>query len=244
MTPALRRALTGGLAGVALFYALAMAFKQLLPATLVASPVASQCVLKGALIVVALALGPATGCSWSALGFQRAAPGARWRGWLILGAAAMACASLAMVLLDARHPIAAQLTFLQIVTVVWIGSSVAEEVFVRGLVQAWMTGDRAAASGDPAACPYAPAVLGSAVVFGLMHVPLLWSGAGIAGGLVIVAATLVLGWACAVLRARTGSLWPAVVGHVLGNVGGLPGGVLGALLYRLLHGHLPAGMGG
>jgi membrane protease YdiL (CAAX protease family) len=72
-----------------------------------------------------------------------------------------------------------------------------------------------------------------------MHVPLLWSAAGIKGGLPIVLATLCVGWACAVLGARCRSLWPPIACHVLGNVAGLPGGIIGVILYRALHGHLP-----
>ena len=53
------------------------------------------------------------------------------------------------------------------------------------------------------------------------------------------AAALGLGFACGVLRARSGSLWPAIACHVVGNVAGIPGGILGVILYRLTYGRLP-----
>jgi membrane protease YdiL (CAAX protease family) len=135
-----------------------------------------------------------------------------------------------------RHPLASQMSLAQIVVIVWLGSSLAEEIYVRGLVQSWMA-DCENRTAVPS--PFEPAIVSSALLFASMHVPLLWSAAGVKGGLPIVAATLVVGWACAVLRARCWSLWPAIACHVLGNVAGLPGGIFGVILYRLIHGHLP-----
>jgi membrane protease YdiL (CAAX protease family) len=58
------------------------------------------------------------------------------------------------------------------------------------------------------------------------------------GGLAIVLSTLGVGWACAVLRARSKSLLPAIACHVIGNVAGVPGGILGVILDRLVYGRL------
>ncbi len=55
----------------------------------------------------------------------------------------------------------------------------------------------------------------------------------------LVLATLGLGWACAVLRARSRSLWLAIACHVLGNMAAVPGGILAALLHVLIFGRLP-----
>jgi membrane protease YdiL (CAAX protease family) len=72
----------------------------------------------------------------------------------------------------------------------------------------------------------------------------MWSPVGVQGGLVIVLSTLGVGFACAVLRARSRSLWPAIVCHVIGNVAGIPGGILGVILYRLVYGRLPEMLNG
>jgi membrane protease YdiL (CAAX protease family) len=79
----------------------------------------------------------------------------------------------------------------------------------------------------------------SAFLFAAMHVPLMWSPIGIKGGLPIVLATLGVGASCAVLRARSRSLWPAIACHIFGNIAGVPGGILGMVLYRLVNGRLP-----
>jgi Type II CAAX prenyl endopeptidase Rce1-like len=86
---------------------------------------------------------------------------------------------------------------------------------------------------------FEPSIVSSALLFAAMHVSLLWSSAGVKGGLAIVLAMLNLGWACAVLRARTESLWPAIACHVIGNVAADPGGIVGVILYRLIYGRLP-----
>jgi membrane protease YdiL (CAAX protease family) len=82
-------------------------------------------------------------------------------------------------------------------------------------------------------------IVSSAVLFAALHGPLMWSPLGVKGGLAIVPSTLGVGWACAVLRARSRSLLPAIACHVIGNVAGVPGGILGVILYRLVYGRLP-----
>jgi membrane protease YdiL (CAAX protease family) len=156
--------------------------------------------------------------------------------WFVIAAASMMGASVAAIFLGSRHPLASQMTFLQIVLVIWVLSSVSEETYVRGLVQSWI-----ADGGDVhrVVSAFKPSIVSSALVFAGMHVPLLWSRAGVKGGLAIVLATLGVGWACAVLRARTGSLLPAIACHVVGNVAGVPGGIVGMILYRVLYGRLP-----
>ena len=141
-----------------------------------------------------------------------------------------------MILLDLRHPIASQMSFLQIVVLIWLLSSFSEEVFVRGLVQSWIAEAEEKAATTKA---FAPSIVSSALLFAGMHAPLMWSPVGVKGGLVLVLTTLGVGWACAVLRARSMSLWPAIACHIFGNVMGVPGGILGVILYRLIFGRLP-----
>jgi len=154
----------------------------------------------------------------------------------VIAAASMMAASVAMILLGARHPVASQMGFLQIVVVIWLLSSFSEEVYVRGLVQSWVADGY---DTDGVRSAFEPSIVSSALVFAAMHGPLMWSPAGVKGGLVIVLATLGVGWACAGLRARSRSLLPAIACHVVGNVAGVPGGILGVILYRLVHGRLP-----
>ena len=128
------------------------------------------------------------------------------------------------------------MNFLQIVVVIWGLSSVSEEIYVRGLIQSWMA-DRNV-SFDVHSY-FEPAIVMSALLFAAMHVPLMLTPIGVKGALPIVLATLAVGFACAVLRAQSRSLWPAIACHIIGNVAAIPGGILGVVLYRLFHGRLP-----
>jgi membrane protease YdiL (CAAX protease family) len=201
------------------------------------SAVESQVVLKSVLVLVALAGWKLLGRPLGEMGWRRAAWWHRsYLPWYVLAAASMMGGSVASMFIGIRHPIASQMSFLQIVLAIWLLSSFSEEVYVRGLVQSWVS-DREETSGINSAV--GPAVVSSALVFAAMHVPLMWSPAGVKGGLAIVLATLGVGWSCAVLRDRSGSLGPAIVCHILGNVAGVPGGILGVILYRLIYGRLP-----
>ena len=106
----------------------------------------------------------------------------------------------------------------------------------RGLVQSWI-GNGDDRNGRQSA--FEPAIVSSALLFASLHVPLVWTSMGAKGGLVIVLITLCAGLACAVLRARSKSLWPAFAAHVIGNIAAIPGGILGVILYRVVHGRLP-----
>ena len=152
----------------------------------------------------------------------------------------MIAATVVLILLERQHPIAARMNFLQIVLVIWILSSFSEEVYVRGLVQSWMAGrTEGEAGGVEGGSIFSAAIVSSAVLFASMHVPLMWSPLGVKGGLPLVLATLSVGWACAVLRARSKSLLPAIACHVFANATGIIGGILGVILYWVTYGHLP-----
>ncbi len=197
---------------------------------------ARQWLFKPALIVISLAIWAAARRPFREMGFRRShAPisGIRLRRWYVLSALGMGAASIVMILIGARHPILAELSFPQIIVTVWFLSSVAEEIFVRGLVQSWMR-----APGAPADVGRA-GVIASAVLFAAMHVPLMFTGSGVVGGGTIVAATLVVGYAAARARNETGSLLHPIGVHVFGNAMALPFGVIGMLLYKSIHGVLP-----
>ncbi len=227
VVPTKSRVLQGVLIGVLVFGACFVGFRWL-GDRFELGAFAKQWLFKPGLIVASLVVWLAARRPLSEMGFRRSTPlPGLWR-WYGLGALGLGGSSIAMILLDARHPIVAQLTFPQIMVTVWLLSSVAEEIFVRGLVQSWM---------EPP--PSRAAIIASAGLFGAMHAPLMWSGAGVAGGAVIVAATLVVGFAAATVRSRTGSLKHAIGVHIVANVAALPFGVIGALTYRAIHGVMP-----
>jgi membrane protease YdiL (CAAX protease family) len=231
------RSLIGFTWGLLLFLGVAWSLRLGLGSELSRSAVVSQVVLKAVLVLVALLAWRLLGRPFPEMGWQRA----DWWNqsylrWFGIAALSMMAASVVMICLGLRHPVVAQMRFWQIVLVVWVLSSFSEEVFVRGLVQSWIA-DRDDAYGI--ASSFEPAIVSSALLFAAMHVPLMLSPIGLTGGLPIVLATLGVGFGCAVLRARTKSLWPAIACHVIGNVAAIPGGILGVIVYRLIYGHLP-----
>ena len=65
------------------------------------------------------------------MGWQRADWWNRsYLAWFVLAAVSMMAGSVVMVLLGLRHPLASQMSFLQVVLSVWLLSSVSEEVYV------------------------------------------------------------------------------------------------------------------
>jgi membrane protease YdiL (CAAX protease family) len=256
-----RRALLGFVWGLMLFFAVARLLKIAVSPAVRESPVLSQIVLKSAIILIALIGWKLLHRPFGEMGWRKAA---RWDWsdltWFVIGALSMMAGSVTAIFLGFRHPIASQMSFLQIVLVIWILSSVSEEIYVRGLVQSWMevanatkdslkldqpevngieqlSADVRLAKG--AATAFKPSVVMSALLFAALHVSLIWSPIGVQGGMTIVLSTFGLGWACAVLRDRTNSLWPAIACHIAGNVAGLAGGILGVILYFLVYRHIP-----
>jgi len=228
------RIATASLGGLGLFFALAWLTRSG-ASHFGAGKLATHAVLKLALIALSLGLWAASRKGLPAMGFARSSPmGRRTVRWYVLSAVGMGSATLVMIFSGARHPMTAGLTVPQLIVSVWILSSVAEEVFVRGLLQSWMGG----LGGDDLGCR--PVVAASASTFAAMHLPLIWSGAGWVGGGAIVFATFVVGWSAAELRARSGSLLHPILVHVFGNVSAVPFGVIGVLLYRAIHGTMPA----
>jgi membrane protease YdiL (CAAX protease family) len=231
------RGLVGFVWGLLVFLGIAWSLRLGLGSTLTTSAAMSQIVLKTVLVLVALVAWKLLRQPFSEMGWRRADWWHRsYLVWFVIAAVAMMAATIVMIFLGLRHPLASQMSFLQIILVVWLLSSFSEEVYVRGLVQSWVA-DLDDAYGISS--PFEPAIVSSALLFAALHVPLMWSPVGVKGGLPIVLATLCVGFACAVLRARSRSLWPAIVCHVIGNVAGLPGGILGVIVYRLVHGRLP-----
>ncbi len=187
--------------------------------------------------VVALGAMAASRRPWSEFGFRRPAPA---RGhfllWgLVLGAAGTGVIP-ALGLRGMRDRLAAY-GLPGMVLWIWVISSVVEELFCRGWFQTLAAGggdsDPRGERASRAAVPW------SATLFGAMHLPLLLTGAEIAASVLIVLSVTALGYVCAIARAQTGSLRPAIAAHMLFNVGGFVGGVIYSIAFRIATGHLP-----
>jgi membrane protease YdiL (CAAX protease family) len=136
------------------------------------------------------------------------------------------------------NPLAKTLSFPQIVLFVWVFSSIIEEVFTRGFLQ----GHLSDLSGNYLKLPIGRIelpVLISALFFACMHFVLLLAGADIVTMLFTFLFTLSIGLMAGYLRAKTGSLIPAIVVHILANIGGMIGGIAFALVNYAITGNLP-----
>jgi membrane protease YdiL (CAAX protease family) len=231
------RAIQAVLLGVVVFLCCAWLARRVAPLMGENTTLAGQCALKVLLIAASLVLWACTRRTWAEMGWKRPRRGGvRLVRWYALAALAMGVASIVLTWTRSRHPALAGMNFLEIVIAIWLLSSVSEEIFVRGLIQSWIA---APSSPEPVGNAGRIAVPVSAAFFAGMHVPLMWMGAGAVGGGIIVAATLVVGWAAAELRARTDSLAHAIGVHVFGNVAAVPFGILGVLVFRLIYGEMP-----
>lgn len=119
-------------------------------------------------------------------------------------------------------------SFLQIVLLVWIYASIAEEVLTRGLVQGFLgplERHAVVVSGVRLSLP----VLASAFLFAAMHLMLLTMGVDPYTIGVIVGSGFLLGIVAGYYREKTASVAPAIVVHALFNV---TGSVLGLIVSR------------
>lgn len=226
-----------GFAGaVGAFFVIALGLGAALPRVGIEDPARVQVILKVVMMAAAAAFWGVLRRPWKEMGWGRGVwPRGTWK-VVLLGCLPMMAASVVMVMTGFRHPLASKLSVVELVFEVWVLSSVAEEIFVRGAMQGWC--ELGMGEHEKRGVFAAPVVM-SAAAFGSMHMPLMWKGAGVVGGGVIVAATLLVGWACAVVRARTGSLWGAIGLHIAANVAAVPGGILGVVLYRVVFGTMP-----
>jgi membrane protease YdiL (CAAX protease family) len=137
------------------------------------------------------------------------------------------------------NPLVRNLTFPQIILFVWILSSTIEEVFTRGFLQ----GHLSVLSGKYFRMLFIRVempVLISALFFACMHFALLFIGVDTATMVVTFLFTFSIGLMAGYLRAKTGSLIPAITVHILANIGGMIGGIIFTFINFLITGKLPA----
>lgn len=203
-------------------YALAALAPRVVPATPGWLPHAVLKVVLAAIAVGAMLLAGGGRARWGLV----APADPRWGRTILRGGAIGAAATVLLKVLPARGiPLMHELGGLGgIILWVWIVSSVAEELFVRGWLQGFLD------------APRATRVLASGLTFGALHLSLLVAGADVWTVAVIVPATTFLGLVCAVERERTGSLGPAIAAHVAFNAGALAGGILVTVAGKLAGG--------
>jgi membrane protease YdiL (CAAX protease family) len=208
-------------------YGVAAAVTRLIPQPLRDThPWLSQAVLKPLLIALSLGLMYAMRRPFADFGFRRAT--GKSKAWIALGVALGAVATMVVLLLglEGLQKVMKGYTFPMIILWVWLGSSIAEEIFVRGWFQSTLVMRGVAQR---------PAVILSGALFGAMHLSLLAVGVQAASVAVIVTSTFLLGLVCAHLRATRDSLMPAILAHIGFNVGGMLGGIVVVVTRKLMH---------
>ena len=116
-------------------------------------------------------------------------------------------------------PAVADSSFVHVVVSVWILASISEEILHRGLIQSYLDPLREHGVNLLNIRLSIP-VLVAALLFGLMHIMLLTTGADahLVGG--IVGSAVVLGIVAGYYREKSGSILPAILVHMLFNVYG------------------------
>ena len=165
--------------------------------------------------------------------------GVRWvRICLTAPLLGMVATPLILALGGTGNPLAKSLSFPQIVLFVWIFSSIIEEVFTRGFLQ----GHLSVLSGKHMKLLFVRIelpVLISALFFACMHFTLLFAGVDATTMAVTFLFTFSIGLMAGYLRAKTGSLIPAIAVHMLANIGGMIGGIIYTLINYMITGKLP-----
>jgi membrane protease YdiL (CAAX protease family) len=112
-----------------------------------------------------------------------------------------------------------RMSLVQQILFVWLWASMCEEIFLRGLIQSYLSplGSRRVNIFN---LRISLPVFVSAVLFGLMHLGLLGTGVQTAVVFVVVIFSFGLGLVAGYYRERSGSLLPAVLVHMFGNIGG------------------------
>lgn len=218
-----------------------------LPKFILSSPVPKIMTTQGLELLLALAAIAVLGKGkFADYGFclpeaDRSAPGGKVRyGLSVLVALLLgALATTAVLALGGNgNPVARQLSIPQMMLFVWVFSSIIEEVFTRGFLQ----GHLSVLSGkhvQPFGLRIELPVLISALFFACMHLILPFTGADATTTVVTFLFTLSIGFLAGHLRAKTGSLLPAIGAHMLANIGGMIGGILYNIAGLIITGKLP-----
>jgi membrane protease YdiL (CAAX protease family) len=162
--------------------------------------------------------------------------------WGLMALAAMGMGALATLAISLSggngHPIVKQLSFPQVVLIIWVFSSIIEEIFTRGFIQGHLSPLNEVNARLLLFRVSLPTFIG-ALFFGAMHLSLLFSGADLLTTVFIVLFTFSLGLLAGHQRDKTGSLIPAIMLHALANMGAVLGGIVFVLITIVTTGKLP-----
>ena len=186
------------------------------------------------ILVLASSMGDPSGFGFALPRRGSFAPGVRWG--LLLGVAATIVALLSGA---GSASVMGGLGFWQMVLLVWVFASVAEEILVRGYVQSYLEPLRAygfSAFGVRFSVP----VLLSAIFFSCMHLVLLARGTSFQAVYIIMVFTFFLGLVAAYHSEKSDSVLPPIAAHMFFNIGGVIGAILFVILQIVIFGRSAA----
>ncbi|UCE13908.1 MAG: CPBP family intramembrane metalloprotease [Candidatus Heimdallarchaeota archaeon] len=159
----------------------------------------------------------------------------KWGSIIGIGLIIGSIASILIILTGANgNPSLKSLSIREKILLVWFLASIAEEIFVRGLLQGYLNplqGTTISIGKQELSYP----VIFSTLFFGIIHLPLIFFGADLITVCVIFAMTITLGFFAASLRENHQSVLPSIGIHITTNIGGT---MVGPLVYALVIGSI------
>lgn len=199
-----------------------------------------QVILKAILILVSLILVRfALKLSWSQAGFRK--PNARLDRWRVFGSGATigALTTILLFITPAEgNPLVKSMNLIEFILIIVIWSSLAEEIFIRGLIQSYLqpfvqTGIQLGK------IRLSIPVIVCAVIFGCLHLSLLFAEVDLITISITVTSTFLLGIVAGIFRERYESNIPAFLTHASFNIGAIAMGVILGVVYRIITGEFP-----
>jgi membrane protease YdiL (CAAX protease family) len=229
--------------GLLVFVIAQKAFRGLSGIEALQSPLLKGYGLKTILVALSLGFMVVERCSrrgrrWREFGW--CLPRATALDWLIavgLGSVTGAVGSMLIVLTPAKGmaEVMGTPSLLHFLLAVCLWSSVTEEIFTRGLVQAWM--DEHQERGLRLGRFFLSwPVIASGLLFGCLHFTVYLAGCDVLTTVIVVSMTTTLGLIAAYYRQRTKSLALPILAHIAANLGGLAGGIIAMILKTIFGG--------
>lgn len=134
-----------------------------------------------------------------------------------------------------RIPLLKELSFPQIILIIWILSSVCEEIFARGLVQGLISKENRKEI-TIGRFSFSNAVLAGAIVFSLIHFSIFIKGGSLLTAITTMFFTFILGLLAGQAKEKS-NLASAIIVHIAFNVGGVIAGILFNIISVISTGH-------
>lgn len=189
----------------------------------------SQVFMKVILVILSVIVARLLSLPLSKFGFQQSSNTRNRKKYIVLALLLGALSSsIILIFKIPKLPVLEGLSFFQILLVVWLWSSITEEIFARGFVQALASESTSTFKVTP--FNVSSGGLASAIVFSLIHFSIWVGGGSIYTTVIIMIFTFLLGILCSKTRDEI-NLQSAIYVHIAFNVGGAIGGIIINIIY-------------